>query len=351
MVEKTFEGVSITHLDEALSAKSPVAMAPIIVALLAVALLFSTPYFGTDLVALAPGPTRDAEKLMTIDATTYSSQGRFYITTALVSPGGISMAEAIKGWLDPLVSIYPKEAIYPPDRSEKQASLVQARQMSDSQRDAAFAALRELGIPLDVDGLNIEQVGSKIPASKSLKPGDVLLEADGMVLARVGDLTERVQDRSVGDSIHLRFRRGDQVREEDVRTIASNTKGREGKPAIGITVTLNARLPFKVEIDAQGIGGPSAGLVFAIGVYDLLTSQDLTGGRIIAGTGTIDPEGQVGAVGAITQKIAGAERRHAQVFLVPRDEYKEAKAALHSNMKLIPVSTLGEAIQALRNLR
>jgi PDZ domain-containing protein len=124
-------------------------------------------------------------------------------------------------------------------------------------------------------------------------------------------------------------------------------------PMIGITAeNLNPRFefPFPIEIEAGQIGGPSAGLMYTLAVMDLLAPDELTGGHVVAGTGTIDIEGNVGPIGGIRQKVVAAEAAGAEVMLVPTDNYEEALTARRVAMELIAVSTLDEALAALGQL-
>ncbi|MEO7803821.1 MAG: PDZ domain-containing protein [Actinomycetota bacterium] len=301
-----------------------------------------------DYVVIGPGPTPDASKLIKADTATYASQGSFHITTASVSfPDSLRIEDVIKAaWLRDL-DLVPEELVYPPQLSKKESKTLHAQQMTESQESAVLAALQQRGIVLATDGALITKVVKGVPASAHLEPGDVIVAVDGKPITTRDQLTPFVVTRPVGAPIRLSIRRGAANKEVVVQTIESTQN--KGKAAIGIEVKTNVLpLPFKVTIDANDIGGPSAGLIFALAIYDLLDPADLTGGRVIAGTGTITPDGVVGAVGAVAQKIKGAEKQGATVFLVPADEFKEAVAAVDNDMQVIGVSTLREAIDALR---
>lgn len=299
-------------------------------------------------VELGPGPAPDAAKLIKIGSRTFSSQGSFHITTVLVSPGAVSYPEAVRAWLNPKFALYDKEQIYPPNQSRKQVDAHNAQDMTRSQQSAARAALQELGLAVP-DGASIAGFSKESKARDVLKQGDLVVGVDGKPVKSTTDLTPLVKAHRPGDVARVAIRRGDQTLEVNVPVIESAEK--PGVPVLGVFVSTDVRLPFDVKIDSQSIGGPSAGLVFALSIFDALDAADLTGGRTIAGTGTIDNDGRVGPIGGIEQKILGAEQIHARVFILPREELLPAKKALPkgSRMKLIPVSTLHEAIEALRN--
>lgn len=326
-------------------AEVPVKLATWIASVLAAGVLAAVGPSPADFVVIGPGPTPAASKLITIEASTYASQGSFHITTALVSPpNSLTLFSVYKAAREPDLDLVREEAVYPPQLSQKESETLHARQMTESQEAAAFAALKERGI-LKTDGALIRGVLKDAPASAYLEPGDVITAVDGKRIVNRDQLSPLVATRPPGAPIRLSIRRATLNKEFIVNTIESSDKN--GKAAIGIHVTTNAILPFKITIDAKQIGGPSAGLIFALAIYDLLDPADLTGGRVIAGTGTITPEGVVGAVGAVAQKVEGAEKRGAKVFLVPADELAEALAAVDTDMQIIAVSTLKEAIDAL----
>jgi PDZ domain-containing protein len=307
------------------------------------------PQIRTGYVSLAPGPAPDAQKLTKIDARTYSSQGSFHLTTALVSADAISLADFVRESLDNDVRLIEKSAIYPANESRQQSDQQHAQEMTQSQQAASIAALHELGLPVSEEGALINEVRRDGAEAADIKSGDVIVRIDSTSIVRAGDIRTYLEKKKPGDVVSVIVDRGGSPKTVRVKTV--DAKDAPGKARLGIITTTVTKLPFKISIDAKDIGGPSAGLIFAVGIYDLLEPTDLTGGKVIAGTGEITPDGTVGKIGAVAQKIRGAERIHAKVFLVPKDEFAEAKAALRTDMKIIPVSTLHDALEALRKLR
>lgn len=301
-------------------------------------------------VALAAGPTRDVGKLTKIEATIYASKGSFHLTTALIEyPEGVGLGSAIGAWLDPQRDLIPREFVFPKNQTREEADAKHVAEMTQSQEAAVLAALTELGMPPKDDGALIVSTVRKSPARRILKAGDVIVALDRKPVVEVKDIAGLLARAKPGDAVMVTFRRDGQLSDVSVKTIGSSKE--PGKPIIGVTVRQSRQLPIKVKISARDIGGSSAGLMFALAIYDALTPDDLTKGHKIAGTGTIKGEtGAVGQIGAIEQKVIGAKRLGADIFIAPAGDLEGARAAADKDMKVIGVSTLGEAIAALRQI-
>ncbi len=305
------------------------------------------------LLVLEPGPAVNVEERSKIDAPTYPSKGSIHLTTARVkSPSGSTTLEILKGLLSPDQHVLPREAIYPSGQSDKQTEGTQAAQMTQSESDAATAALNELGMPSIEDGVFVNQVDSKGPSDGKVEPGDVIVALNGSSVTNIEQMSGILEKLDVDAPVEVQVRRGSEEKTFDVRT--AEPQKRPGKPEIGVVVSQSHKAPIAISIDADDIGGPSAGLIFAVSIYDRLVPEDLTGGRVIAGTGTIEnlPEqsGKVGGVGSVDLKVKGAEKAGADVFLVPKEELAEAKKVAPKSMKVVGISTLSDAIRALRKL-
>ena len=315
------------------------------VAILLVALLnVNVPYF-----ALTPGPAQDVGKLIAITGVkTTAVRGRLLLTT--VSLHEIRVAEAVRGWFDPSIAILSRSAIIPPGQSESEVEKRTTVQMEESHILAAAAALKLLGYEVKVEpsGARVEGVSNGVPASKALRRGDVVVGADGVPVKEAEDLKAAIQRHKVGDAILLRVLRDTKTIEVTTQTIGRAENPSE--PIIGVTLqnVPHVRLPLAIRIDSLGIGGPSAGLMFAIGIYDLVDHGDLAAGRTVAGTGEISIGGDVGPVGGIRQKIESARREKADLFLVPAVELDQA-CAVAKGMPVVGVNNLRQAIEALRS--
>ncbi len=305
-------------------------------------------------VSLTPGPAFNTlgsvggTPVLTITGhATYNDKGALDLTTVSVRDK-ISLFEAIRGWLSPSEAVVPREVVFPPDQTAKQADLENTQQMQQSQDDATTAALRELGFP-STTTLSVGAVKAGGPSDGQLKAGDVLTTIDGVKTPDAATLRTLIGKHTVGQQVVVGYTRGGTPGTATVTTIGSTEK--PPRPLIGITPSEVARFPIKVDITLKDVGGPSAGLMFALGIIDKLGADSLTGGRNIAGTGEITANGKVGAIGGIPQKMRGARHEGATVFLSPAANCDEAKANKPSDLQLVKVATLKDALAALSTLR
>ena len=320
------------------------------VLLATVAVLLPVPY-----VALQPGPTTNTlgkvgtTELIRIDGhRTYPDRGHLDLVTVSVLGGPrqrLDLVTALRGWLDDSIAVVPETTVYPEGETAEEAEKQSAAEMSDSQENATTAALRELGIPVTsrtvVTGL---PKGS--PSAGKLQKGDIIVSVDGKPVAGSASLRDAINTRKPGDDVTVVV---DRDGKEETTTVT--TAEVEGRTVIGVEIQDEADYPFSVEISLQDVGGPSAGLMFALGIVDKLTPGSLTNGRFIAGTGTIDDAGRVGAIGGIAQKMIGARRKGATVFLSPAANCAQAKEAVPDGLRLVKVHTLSDAVEALEDLK
>nr|WP_239062463.1 PDZ domain-containing protein [Streptomyces sp. SID13031] len=216
--------------------------------------------------------------------------------------------------------------------------------MTGSQDSAVAAALQEAKVPFKP---KVSTVSKDSPADGKLKPGDIVLQVDGTTPTQVPQVGELVRKHQVGQDISFLISRAGKQQTVVVKTAA--TPGDAKRPMVGITIGVDSAVKVTVNL-GQDIGGPSAGTAFALAIYDKLTDGDLLAGKHIAGTGTIDALGQVGAIGGIQQKIAGAKKDGATVFLVPGPNCEAALHAGVDGIRLVKITTLHEAIDALKAL-
>jgi len=306
--------------------------------------------FPVPFVSFSPGPVRDtlgaAKNKPVIEITgheTFPTSGQLDLTTVSVtSPNRqLTLPQAMRNWLDPHHDLFPRDIIYPPDQSADEVEQQNTAEMTGSQDSAVAAALQQARIPFHV---KVATVAKDSPADGKLKDGDVILAVDGQPVTQVPHVGEFVRKHKVGQDVVFLIRRDSAEQAVQLKTAA--TPGGESRPMVGISVGVDS--PVKVTVNlGQDIGGPSAGTAFALAIYDKLTPGPLLDGKHVAGTGTIDAAGQVGAIGGIQQKIAGAKKDGATVYLVPADN---CAAALHAGVKdirLVKITTLSEAISAL----
>lgn len=306
---------------------------------------------------MSPGPIIDTlgeiegEPLLEVvdDTPTYPTEGSLSFTTVSVSRAQTRMTlpTAFRAWLDPNVSVVPHDFLYETGQTNEEASEVSAAQLSSSQDAARAVALRAVGEEV-TETPTIAMVLEDSPASDQLEVGDVLLAVDGYPVETGEDAAGFIGDRTPGDSVEITVDRdGEQVTVE-LETAASDADS--DRPMIGISI--ESQFEFGVDvvnnIDDR-VGGPSAGMMFALGIYDILTPGPLTGGLEVAGTGSLSPSGEIGAIGGVRQKLAGAQSAGAEVFLVPEGNCAEARG-FDTEMVVVNVSTFDEALSAVAQL-
>lgn len=309
-------------------------------------------------VALLPGPVEDTLQLVEVgDERAYAATGELLLTTVAVE-ADLDVVDWIRFAISPRADEVERERLFPPGEDVEQVAERNAALMESSQLDATIAALRQLGYAFDTDfdGARVEEIQppSAVDAGQ-LEEGDVIVAVDGQAVTTNSEVVAAVETERPGDEVTLTVRRDGAERTETLTVIASPDD--PDAPRLGILLSSYLELPVDVHIDAGVIGGPSAGLMFSLGVIELLGPEDLTGGRVIAGTGTIDRDGTIGAIGGIRQKVLGAtlrggESRAPTVFLVPAGNLAEASdAVVDRDITLVPVATLEEALAALADLR
>lgn len=301
-------------------------------------------------VALGPGPTHDTlglyegTEIVSVEGLPeYPTSGHLNMTTVSVTDG-LSLFTSLYFWASGDRRVIPREAVFPSDRTDEQIQDENAAQFASSEANAEAAAVRELGLPARV------LVGTVVPGSPAagvLEAGDTILAVAGQRVDTAGEVSELVAAARPGETITVAFRRDDVEQQADV-VLAARPDRPQG--FLGITPTVEAR-EGSIEISLDGIGGPSAGLMFALAVVDRLTPGELTGGRFVAGTGAIDPSGAVGAIDGIPFKMLKAREVGAEVFLVPAANCAEAVATVPEGLSLVRVTTLSDAIAGLDALR
>ncbi|MCI0688536.1 MAG: PDZ domain-containing protein [Sporichthyaceae bacterium] len=326
----------------------------LLVALIAVmAVFFPVPYS-----AMRPGVTTDTlgvdesgDPLISISGRqTYpTGSGHLNLTTVYLTGKNypMTLVEALQGWLDPDIAVVPKEEVYPDaDQTQEQIRQENAELMEMSQQHATAAALKELGIEPTKTYPVVSQIGAGLPAAGRLHAGDVIVSVDGTAVSTLDDITDRITAHPPGEDVSIEVERDGDPTTVVVPTVA----GDDGKARVGIVVEYGYEFPFDVSFEIGDIGGPSAGLMLALGIVDKLTPGEMTAGRFIAGTGTISDAGEVGAIGGIQQKIIGAKDAGAVMFLAPKDNCSEAVQSPPKGIQIVPVATLNDALAAIETL-
>jgi Lon-like protease len=318
---------------------------------IAVAVLIPVPY-----VILGPGPTLNTlgkdssgQPLITVVGhQTYPTSGHLNMVTVSYEGGpgsNLNVFQALRAWLDPSEAVVPESELFPPGQTAQQTQTQDTLQMTDSQQTATAAALSALHIGYQTQVVVVQTVPGT-PASSVLKPGDVIAAVNGKPVGGAANLSSLITSHPAGSVLRLTVLRTGRTLRLDVRSKESG-----GHPIIGVQVQEQYKFPFTLEFSVGDIGGPSAGMMFALGIIDKLTTMDLTGGKFIAGTGEISASGQVEPIGGIQQKMVGARDAGATVFLAPAGNCADTVGAVPAGLRVVKVSTLSQAISDLEALK
>jgi PDZ domain-containing protein len=306
-------------------------------ALLLVAVWVPLPYYS-----VGPGPAREVVPLIHVEGHATFDTGRLVMTT--ISERQLTGLLALIAWIDPDKQVVSRDLLFAPGQT-----VVQEQQRSLSQMDTS--KLAATSVVLDAltaypeyhgDGVLIETVYPDCPAEGRLFAGDLVDSIDGTPVNDVDDAQGAFDAAPADEPLTFHVSAGGE--EHDV-TVTRGACAGSDEPLVGISMVND--FPFDVEIASGDIGGPSAGLMYSLGLYDLLTPGDLTDGQLVAGTGTMELDGTVGPIGGITDKIVAARRVGADVFLVPKDNLAEARTEDAGDMRLVSVSSFDDAVTAL----
>jgi Lon-like protease len=314
----------------------------------------SVPY-----VILTPGPTlntlgslgthSDAKPLIEISGTrTYPTSGHLNMVTVSYQGGpgdAFNVFTALRAWLTPHEAVVPEAELFPPNQTQQQVTRQDTEEMAGSQQTAEAAALCQLGIKFTTL-YTIAAVEPRMPATGVLKAGDVITAVDGTPVTCRTDPGTLIRARRPGAPVVLTV-----SRDRTVKHLRLRTANVDGTPVVGVVVAESYKFPFQIKINVGDIGGPSAGMMFALGIIDKLTHDNLTGGRFIAGTGEISPNGAVSPIGGIQQKMAGARAAGATIFLTPAANCPNTAGAVPVGLRLVKVSTLAGAVHDLEVIK
>lgn len=299
-----------------------------------------------------PGPvvnvlgSVESTKVISVDgAASYPTKGALDLLTVNVygnREASPSWGELLLAWLDPEQSIVPIDEVFPEQITTKQSEAESQAMMEQSQQDAIYVALTKLGykIPRHV---YVNQVMKNMPASGKFIAGDYVQSLNGHVPADNNELRALIKKYGDKPEDIVVLRKG-----KLVHLSVQPKKTSDGKILLGIFVGDKYDFPINVKLQLSDIGGPSGGMMFALGIYDTLTPGALTGGANIAGTGTIDSAGAIGPIGGIRHKLFGAKHAGAKYFLAPADNCDEVVGHVPDGIKLFKVSTFNQALTIVK---
>ena len=328
----------------------------IFLVLVVVALTVPVPY-----VVLSPGPTintlgdyRGQVIISITDGKTANpTTGNLNLTTVSISTNRVSAFQALAGWLAGDEVVVPRETIYPPGQSQQQVNQQDKQDFTDSQQSAEVAAFCQLRTqdPTEYQQyFGVTGTSSEIKPTGALKIGDRLISVNGTAVSDITTLKKVLAGEKAGSVATI-----DIVRQKVASTVKvtlnAAPSGQSGA-VIGINAGTSCFAPFDVTLGLNNdIGGPSAGMMFALGIMEKVGNTDLTGGRFVAGTGTIDNTGAVGAIGGIQLKMIAARRAGATLFLAPASNCSDVRGHIPKGLTVAKVSTLSEAIDVLAKVK
>lgn len=329
--------------------------------LLIIVTLFFSFFYSLPYYISKPGMAKELDTIIEVDGG-HEAEGDFLLTT--VRMGKANLVSYIRALFSEYQEIYPLEAIRDKTETDEEYSFRQLYLMSSSKLTAIEVACKKAGIPVEYEfrGVYVLNVVENMPAEGKLRPGDRIFEVDGKKINSSEQFINYIAGKKEGDVVTLTFERDDKVKNTSLELQAFP----DDKNKVGIGISLvddkAAVTEPKIEIQTDNIGGPSAGLMFALEIYDQLTEEDLTRGYRIAGTGTLSPDGKVGRIGGIEQKVIAAHKSGAEIFFAPKEEGGQGiselnyEAALRTardigtDMKIVPVATFDEAVRYLEKL-
>ena len=328
-----------------------------------IALLVIT-FLPTSYVIQQPGPVyntlgtaanADGEEvpLISVDgAETYPTDGSLDLLTVQVqgnrerTPSWFELALA---WFDPSKAVLPIDSIFPEDQTTEERNKESAAMMVDSQHEATAAALTELGYDVGAR-LSVYSVVDDAAAEGTLEKDDLILQAGGQDVTDVSTLRSVINDGD-GGPVELVIQRGGEQQTVEVRPKEGTDEDGETTWQLGVQLITDYDFPIDVAIQLNNVGGPSAGMMFALGIIDTLTPGELNGGDQVAGTGTITADGKVGPIGGIRQKMWGAVDAGAGWFLAPQANCDDVVGHIPGDLRVFAVEDLADAMTVLDAVR
>ena len=312
---------------------------------------------GTDIsltvpyAAEGPGPTFNTlgevdgvEVVEITGADTDEVEGNLNMTTVSVRTG-MTLSQALSRWLFTDDTIVPIEQIFPPGQSLEEVQQSNSMAFTASEAAATISAMNFLNLPVEIE---VVEVVEDSAASSSFEPGDTLTAVNDTPVTTPGEVQEMIRNMAPGDEVTITYLRGGEESSETV-TLGAHPQDPE-VPLLGISMTSVPTSDTEVSYNLEDIGGPSAGLIFSLSVYDQLTPGALTGGHRIAGTGTISTEGAVGPIGGIRQKMVGAEESEAEFFLAPAENCDQVIGFEPEGLEVVAVADFDEALTATETI-
>ena len=303
-------------------------------------------------VAQVPGPTYntlgdiDGKPIISVAGREPNeTSGNLNLTTVGIPQRPLTLVRAVRGWFDSEVTVVPREQVYPSGQTVEETQAQNRQAFLTSEQAARGAALAELGYP---EKVVVQDLTEDSPSKGQLEAGDAIDAVNGVATPDQDALTAALAAIPPGTTIPVAYTR---LGVAGVGTVITGAAAEGGGSALGVLVLQTPYAPFDVDIEVDDVGGPSAGLMLTLGIIDMVGDTDLTEGAVVAGTGTIDADGNVGPIGGIPLKMVAARDIGAQLFLVPADNCAEALENAQPGLPIAKVATLDDALTALSDLR
>lgn len=307
-------------------------------------------FIRTDYILVQPGAAQDLGEMVAVEGADGADEGKFYLVT--VAQQQANLWTLVYGYFNPSIEVERFSSLIPPGMQEQEYRKLLEQWMQESKNTAQVIALRRAGYDVEIlsEGVAVADFLDFSPSRGTLEKGDLITAIDGEKTMLAGEVVAAVQKRPVGASVDLTVKRNSEELDLTITTAAHPDD--PDLAALGIyisTLDWEPVLPIEIKMETGEIAGPSAGLMFVLEILNQLQPGDLAGGQQIAGTGTIDVSENIGPIGGVFQKVIAAERAGADYFLVPVDNYEEAKSAV-KQIELVPLNTLQEALDFLDSL-
>ena len=310
------------------------------------------PYYS-----VGPGPAVNVLTLIDArgGARTYESKGQLLLTTVSESIDTVNVWDAFLAWVDPNETLISEQAVLG-GQTSREVDIENQLEMDDSKYNAEIAAFRALGLDVPrVPGARILAVVEGLPAFGKLRAQDLIVSVDGVSVKDPLGAVALLQKHKIGETVTIGYRRGSSIKTVRLKTVSSQpVAGRKPYSVIGVSLEPAFKLPRDIQVDTQNIVGPSGGMIIALSIYDAFTPADLTGGHIIAGTGTIavltNGQAVIGDIGGIEEKVRAAATHGADIFIAPFDQAADARKVAPKTMRVIGVHTFDEALKFLKAL-
>lgn len=309
-------------------------------------------FIPTKYFIMSPGIAQELSPMVTVEkGNKNGSQGDFMLTAVASQRATLWDLIYIKVSKPVGVELEAMEEQLPPGMDMSEYLQIMNQLMEESQLQAQAVAFKKAGYDIVVkgEGAEVVEVLSGGSAEGILKSGDIIIEIDGQPVQFSSDAVQLIRKHKIGDNVNIKVTRDNEIFEYTLKTV--DMESSPGKASIGVLITtkgLDYNFPLDVTFNTGNIGGPSAGSMFTLEIYNQLIKEDLTKGKRIAGTGTISLDGSIGKIDGVIQKVLAAKREKADLFLVPKENYEEAKKVARGII-LVKVENIDQAIEYLKN--